>query len=206
MFSFQGLRKIRISQKLHKLCAKWGYNGWTCFHLILSGTNTQCVIDTLKSSFGDPSTDLEDKDLDIPSLKCKCTEAAFAETADASLKWEYDPSKETKFIKVVDNCTPVDYGIEPDLVPKVTDVIVVSPNGEESTKVFYQCKVCPHRGQNWMSMMNHAQKCLNIKLQCFLCSYSADSAKLVNSHVKNHKGHHHLLSEYHQNSQEHQQC
>ena len=128
--------------------------------------------------------DSEDEDLDTPSLKHKCTEAAFAKAADASLKWEYDPSKETKFIKVVDDCTPVDYGIKPDLVPKVTDVIVVSSDGEESTKVFYQCKVCPHRGQNRVSMINHSQKCLNIKLQCFLCSYLADSAKSVDSHVK----------------------
>ena len=53
----QGLRKIRISQKLHELGAKWGYDGWTHFHLALSGTNTQWVIDTLEGIFGDPSTD-----------------------------------------------------------------------------------------------------------------------------------------------------
>ena len=31
--------------------------------------------------------------------------------------------------------------------------------------------------------MNHTCKCLNIRLQCFRCDYSVESAKAINSHV-----------------------
>ena len=126
-------------QKLHELGAKWSYDGWTHFHLTISGTDTQWVINTLESIFGDPPTDSKDEDLDIPSLKCKRTEATSAEAADASFKQEYDPSKETKFIKVVDNFTPVDYGIQPDLVPKID----VSPKGKKALRSFINAK-CVH--------------------------------------------------------------
>ena len=140
-FFLNGLRKIWISQKLHELGVKWGYDGWTHFHLALSGTNTQQVIDNLESILSDPTTD---EDLDPPSLKRKWAAATASEAADASQKQEYNPIKEIKFVKVVDDCTPIDYRIENDFIPKVTDVIVVAPDGTKSTKVYYQCQVCSH--------------------------------------------------------------
>ena len=78
----------------------------------------------------------------------------------------------------------MDYGLNADLVPTVTDVIIKEPDGKESTRVYYQCKTCPHKAQNRASMMNHARKCLNIWLQCFACGYLADSSKTINSHVQ----------------------
>ena len=72
--------------------------------------------------------------------------------------------------------------IEPDLVPQVTDVLVIEPDGTESTKVYYWCKVCPHKGQNRASLMNHMRSCLNIMLQYPHCNYSAVLAKAVKEH------------------------
>ena len=109
-----------------------------------------------------------------------------AEEVDAAVKQEHNPSKDIKYVRVLDDCTPVDFGIEPDLVPKVTDVIVIAPDGTESTKVHYQCKICPNQGQNWASVMNHTRKCLNIGLQCFKCDYSAELAKSINGHIEDH--------------------
>ena len=121
-----------------------------------------------------------------PIIKQKHTAAAATKAGDAAAKKEHDPTKEVRYIQVIDDCTPVDFGIEPDLVPKVTDVIVIAPDGTENTKVYYQCRVfpCTHWGQNHVLMMNHVRCCLNIKLQCFLCTYSADSSKSVNTHIK----------------------
>ena len=152
-------------------------------HLALLGTNTQSLIDFLEEIFGDPPTDSDIEELEAPALKHKRAEAATAEQADATSKGECDPSKAIKYVRVVDDATPVDYGLNADLVPTVTDVIIKEPNGRESTRVYYQCKTCPHKAQNRASMMNHTRKCLNIQLQCFVCEYSADSSKIINSHV-----------------------
>ena len=157
-------------------------------HLALLGTNTQSLIDLLEEIFGDPTTDSDIEELEAPALKHKHAEAATAEQADATSKGECDPSKAIKYVRVVDDTTPVDYGLDADLVPTVTDVIIKEPDGKESTRVYYQCKTCPHKAQNRASMMNHARKCLNIRLQCFACEYSADSSKTINSHVQ--KEHH----------------
>ena len=48
-----------------------------------------------------------------------------AAAADAQSLGECDPSKETKYITVADDMTPVDYGLDPELVPIATDVIVI---------------------------------------------------------------------------------
>ena len=173
----QGIRKIRISQKLHELGAKWGYDRWTCMHFALSGTNTQLVIDLLEELFGDPPEETDLEELDLPPLKCRCSAATAAKASDAAVKQEHDPSKHVRYVRVSDSSTPVDFGIELDLVPQVTDILVIEPDGTESTKVYYQCKVCPHKGQNHASLMNHARSCLNIMLQCPHCNYSAMSAK-----------------------------
>ena len=66
----------------------------------------------------------------------KRSKATFTKATDDLLKQEYDPSKETKFIKVIDNNMPVDYGIKLNLVPKVTNIIVLSPEGEDITKAY----------------------------------------------------------------------
>ena len=153
-------------------------------HLALLCTNTQYLIDLLEEIFGDPPTDLDIEELEAPALKRKCAEAATAEQAGATSKGECDPSKAIKYVHVVDDATPVDYGLDVDLVPTVMDVIIKEPGGKESTRVYYQCKTCPHKAQNGASMMNHARKCLNIRLQCFACKYSADSSKTINSHVQ----------------------
>ena len=157
-------------------------------HLALLGTNTQSLIDLLEEIFGDPPTNSDLEELEAPALKCKHAEAATAEQADAATKGEHDPSKAIKYVCVVDDTTPVDYGLEAGLIPTVTDMIVKEPDGRESTKVYYQCKTCPHKAQNRASMMNHTCKCLNIRLQCFTCEYSADSSKAINNHVQ--KEHH----------------
>ena len=179
----QGIRKIRISQKLHKLGAKWGYDWWTHMHFALSGTNTQQVIDLLKELFGDPPKETDLEELDLPPLKHRRSAATAAKTSDAVVKQEYDPSKHVRYVHVLDSSTPVDFGIESDLVPKVTDVLVIEADGTESTKVYNRCKVCPHKGQNRASLMNHMRSCLNIMLQCPYCNYSAVSAKAVNGHI-----------------------
>ena len=137
----------------------------------------------LEELFGDPCSDLDIEELDPPSLKHKWAAATSAEEANATVKEEHDPSKATKYIKVLDDCTLVDFGIEPDLIPKVADIIVIAPDGTESTKVYYQCKICPHQSQNQTSMRNHTRKCLNVRLQCFKCDYLAESTKSVNGHI-----------------------
>ena len=152
-------------------------------HLALMGTNTQSLVDLLEEIFGDPPTDSDIEELEAPSLKCKCAKAAATEEADAITKGEHDPSKDIKYVKMEDDLTPIDYGLDPDLVPSVTDVIVKEPNGSKVTKVYYQCKSCAHKAQNCTSMMNHARRCLNICLQCFVCDYSADSSKSINNHI-----------------------
>ena len=113
-------------------------------HLALSGTNTQRVNDLLEELFADPPRDSDIEELDPPSLKHKWAAAASTEKADATVKQEHDPSKAMKYIRVLDDCTPIDFGIEPDLIPKVADIIVIASDGTESTKVYYQCKICPH--------------------------------------------------------------
>ena len=137
-------------------------------HLALLSTNTQSLIDLLEEIFGDSPTDSDIEELEAPALKCKHVEASTAEQADATSKGECDPSKAIKYVHVVDDATPVDYGINPDLVPTVTDVIVKEPDGKESTRVYYQCKTCPFKAQNRASMMNHTHKCLNIRLHVLL--------------------------------------
>ena len=157
-------------------------------HLALLSTNTQSLIDLLEEIFGDPPTDSDLEELEAPAVKHKRVEAVAAEQADAASKGECDPSKAIKYVRVVDDATPVDYGLDVDLVPTVMDVIVKEPDGIESTRVYYQCKTCPHKAQNRASMMNHARKYLNIRLQCFTCEYSVDSSKAINNHVQ--KEHH----------------
>ena len=147
------------------------------------GTNTQPLVDLLEEIFGNPPTDSDIEELEAPSLKCKCAEATATEEADAIVKGEHDPSKDIKYVKVEDDLTPIDYDLDPDLVPTVTDVIVKEPNGAEITKVYYQCKSCAHKAQNRTSMVNHARRCLNIHLQCFACDYSANSSKSINNHI-----------------------
>ena len=79
------------------------------------GTNTQPLVDLLEEIFGDPPTDSDIEELEAPSLKCKHAEASATEEADAIIKGEHDPSKDIKYIKVEDDLTPIDYGLDPDL-------------------------------------------------------------------------------------------
>ena len=137
----------------------------------------------MEELFGDPPKETDLEELDLPPLKCQCSTATAAEASDTAVKQEHDPSKHVRYVRVLDSSTPVDFGIEPDLVPQVTDVLVIEPDGTESTKVYYRCKVCPHKGQNRASLMNRARSCLNIMLQCPHCNYSAMSAKAVNGHI-----------------------
>ena len=152
-------------------------------HFALSGTNTQRVIDLLEELFGDPPKETDLEELDLPPLKHQRSAATAVEASDAVVKQEHDPSKHVRYVRVLDSSTPVGFGIQPDLVPQVTDILVIEPDGTESTKVYYQCKVCPHKGQNHASLMNHTRNCLNIMLQYPYCNYSAVSAKAVNGHI-----------------------
>ena len=99
-----------------------GYDGWTRLHIALSGTNTKRVIDLLKELFSNPPSDSNIEELDLPSLKHKQAAAVSAKEADTIVKQEHGPFKEIKYVRDLDDCIPVDFGIEPDLVPKVTDV------------------------------------------------------------------------------------
>ena len=108
-------------------------------HLTLMGTNTQCVINLLGEIFSDSPTDSDLEELEEPVVKRSQAKAATARATDAQASGEHDPSKETKYVTMVGDMTPVDYGFDPKLVPQVLDVIVIDADGSESTKIYYQC-------------------------------------------------------------------
>ena len=100
----------------------------------------------MEELFGDPPEETDLEELDLPPLKHRCSAATAAKASDAVVKQEHDPSKHVRYVPVLDSSTPMDFGIEPDLVPQVTDILVIEPDGTESTKVYYWCIVCPHKG------------------------------------------------------------
>ena len=77
-------------------------------HFALSGTNTQRVIDLLEELFGDPPKETDYEELDLLSLKHRCSAATAAEASDAVAKQEHDPSKHVRYVHVLDSSTPMD--------------------------------------------------------------------------------------------------
>ena len=157
---------------------------------VLSGTDTQYLINMLEEMFGEGPV-VDPKELLTSDVKAKFKKARQAKVSTAKEVGELDPEYEIKIIKATSLPIGADFGIYPDFYPESITVPGVSAKtGKPIDKFYYHCKVCrSHQSQNHPSMCTHTQKCLNIKIACPACKATYDSLDYLQNHIiKNHGG------------------
>ena len=145
---------------------------------------TQYIIDMLEDMFSEgPLVDPDE--LATSDVKKQQEEALQAKKEVAEAAGEHDPSATTKFVVIHALLIPLEYGFNPDLYPAINLVTELSTKkpGTQVTKFYYKCNICGHQAQNCASMFTHTRKCLNIKLECPVCSKKYDSHDHINNHI-----------------------
>ena len=124
-------------------------------YMACAGTNTQKLIDLLKTMFGDQDN-LEG--LESETMKEMREEATAAEKADIAATEGPIPSGSITRMVVTSLPVPLEFGLQPEMCPETKSVKEPSKKdpSKRVTKFYYACCKCPHSSQNKASMYTHA--------------------------------------------------
>ena len=130
-YHFQGIRRICIGCKLQEAAARYQEEGFSYIYIACAGTNTQRLIDLLKTMFSDlDEPDLEG--LETKMMKQMHAQAASAEEADIiSVEGAISKGGVTK-IMVTSLPIPPEFGLKPEMQPEIDSVREISK--KDSTK------------------------------------------------------------------------
>ena len=136
-----------MGAKLNEVAAHYSWEGWDRFYLVVAGSDCNIILDMFSELFGPPSrTELED--LDGPTKKKACTEAAAFE--EEALKEEGVPDT-SQAETVYPTSTTISHtiGIPADYFPTTYQAEELSKStGQMVGRMYYHCTIWPHRSQN----------------------------------------------------------
>ena len=163
LYILKGLRHSQIGCKLQEAAAKYQSEGFSQIYLACAGTNTQKLVDLLKTMFGD--LDLEDIDpeqLETDAIKALCQKATEAEEAAISVEHGPIPADKIAHITITSVPIPIEFRIPEASLPETKNIKMPSTKNpaKKVTHFDYCCRVCSHSLQNKPSMMTHTRKCL----------------------------------------------
>ena len=139
------------------MAAKYQGEWFSRIYMACAGTNTQHLIDLLKTMFGD--MDLED--IDISELESETTEELHQEAAKA---------EEVSVASEHGSILTDEFGIPPESILEMENIKETSTKNpaKKITHFYYTCHTCGHSAQNKPSMKTHTRTCLSIKLGCII--------------------------------------
>ena len=182
----QGIRWIQIGCRLQEAAAKYQGEGFQCIYIALAGSNTQKLIDLLKSMFRDADIeDLNPENLEMSKVKDLCQAAAQAEEASVSKEHRPILSDGITWVTVRSTPVPLEFGILEISIPLSDNIKIPSVTNptKRITRFYYHCRHCAKSAQNKASMMMHTRRCINIKLVCGKCGKEYDSSVYIEKHI-----------------------